>query len=67
MTSLTAIFNFANAALPRRRPLTVILTFEINLKIIRGNYCFALKNFVPLHCQLRDVETVLIKDKNCED
>jgi hypothetical protein len=25
----------------------VILTFQINLKIIRGNYCFALIYFVP--------------------
>ena len=29
----------------------VILTFEINRKIIAGNYCFASENFVPLHCQ----------------
>ena len=29
----------------------VILTFEINRKIIAGNYCFASENFVLLHCQ----------------
>ena len=61
----------SNAAPPRLASL-VILTFEIYLQIIRGNYCSALKNFVPLQCQIEEVERgglrvkiARFKYKNC--
>ena len=42
------------------------LTFEINLKIIGGKYCFVFEFFVPLQCQNNEAGEAAFKEKNCE-
>ena len=42
---------------------SIILTFEIKLKIIWGKYCFVFEFFVPLQCQSMRTAGEPLKEK----
>ena len=68
--------DFPNAALPRCRTAAhsngAILTFQNKSKIKSEKACFASENFVPLHCQIEEVDRrslrvkiARFKSRNC--